>query len=93
MKTSSKSYHQAIALQDEESALPRVIAKGDDELAQRIISIADEHGIPVRKEPAVLELLADVPLGDEIPDVLYEVVSEIMSFTFMLKTAVETEGE
>ena len=70
MKTSTKVYNQAIALLDEESALPRVIAKGDNELAQRIISIAEEHDIPVKREPAILELLADVPLGDEIPDML-----------------------
>ena len=93
MNTSTTVYNQAIALLDEESALPRVIAKGDNELAQRIISIAEEHDIPVKREPAILELLADVPLGDEIPDMLYETVSEILSFAFMLKNDVETEDD
>ncbi len=93
MNTSTTVYNQAIALLDEESALPRVIAKGDNELAQRIISIAEKHGIPVKREPAILELLADVPLGDEIPDMLYEAVSEILSFAFMLKNDIETEDD
>ena len=47
----------------------------------------------MKREPAILELLADVLLGDEIPDMLYEAVSEILSFAFMLKNDIETEDD
>jgi type III secretion system FlhB-like substrate exporter len=47
----------------------------------------------LKRKPAILELLTDVPLGDEIPDMLYEAVSEILSFAFMLKNDIKTEDD
>ena len=89
MKPSTNSPYQAIALSSEPCALPRVSAKGSDELADRIIAVAREHNIPIREEPELLRLLSGVPLGDEIPEILYIAVSEVLSFACSLNEEVE----
>ena len=89
MNSSINNPNQAIALTGEQTTSPRIIAKGDDELAQRIIAIAREHDIPIKEEPELVKLLSEVPLGDEIPEILYIAVSEVLSFAYMLKNKVE----
>ncbi len=89
MNSSINNPNQAIALTGEQTTSPRIIAKGDDELAQRIIAVAKEHDIPIKEEPELVKLLSEVPLGDEIPEMLYVAVSEVLSFAYMLKNKVE----
>ncbi len=76
---------QAVALVCDRISAPRVTARGNDELAQRILTIAREHGIPVKEEPELVQLLSEVALNDEIPEALYVAVSEVLSFAYMLK--------
>jgi len=68
---------------DRESAgAPRVVAKGKGELAERILALASEHGVPIREDPDLLELLAASELGDEIPVEVYEVVARLIAFLY-----------
>ena len=77
---------KAVALKYDraEGAAPSVTAKGAGDVAQRILELAHEHGIPVREDPDLLELLAGVDLGDEIPADLYEVVAELLNYLYRL---------
>ncbi len=75
----------AVALFYDQVTAPKVTAKGDGDLAQKIISLAMEHDVPIREEPELVQLLAKVELGDEIPEALYIVVAEIIAFVYMLK--------
>ncbi len=75
----------AVALHYDQISAPRVTAKGTDELADEIIALAKEHDIPIREQPELVQLLANVELGDEIPESLYLAVAEIISFVYMLK--------
>ena len=59
------------------------------DLPQRIIAVAKEHDIPIKEEPELVKLLSEVPLGDEIPEMLYVAVSEVLSFAYMLQNKVE----
>lgn len=59
---------------------PRVVARGHGDIAMRILEIAEEHGVLVRHDPDLLQLLAGARLGDEVPEELYAVVAEVIAF-------------
>ena len=72
------SYDQA---QDE---APKVAASGRGQVAGRILEAAREAGVPVREDPDLLEVLARVPVGDEIPPEMYQAVAEILAFIYRM---------
>jgi flagellar biosynthesis protein len=74
----------AVALRYEGTGAPRVTAKGRAEVAERIVALAREHGVPLQEEPELASVLARIPLGDEIPEVLYRAVAEVLSFAYLL---------
>ncbi|MCP3178449.1 EscU/YscU/HrcU family type III secretion system export apparatus switch protein [Desulfuromonas sp. KJ2020] len=79
-----KPLKKAVALQydREKAAAPRVVASGRGEIAERILQTAREAGLPVREDADLLEVLARIPVGEEIPEDLYQVVAEILAFVY-----------
>lgn len=74
----------AIALNYDGQNAPRVTATGKGDWAERIIEIAEEHRVPLHTDPALARVLAEVPLGDEIPRELYLAVAEVIAFAYYL---------
>ncbi len=74
----------AIALNYDGENAPRLTAKGQDELARRIVELAREHEVPLHQDPQLAALLSQIPLGDEIPEALYRAVAEVIAFAYML---------
>jgi type III secretion protein U len=73
--------HLAIAIHYEEkdNALPRVLAKGEDHVARRMIEAAREEGIPVMQNiPLARALYAEVPVDRYIPSDLIEPMAEVL---------------
>ena len=72
----------AVALQYEagKDMAPRVTAKGEGELAERIIELAREHDIVVEGNPVLAQALAEVELDTVIPENLYAAVATVISF-------------
>jgi type III secretion YscU/HrpY family protein len=73
--------HLAVALRfDEESeqAAPEVVAKGQDELARRMIDVAREAGVPVMQDVPLAHGLFSLDVGEEIPEALYEAVAAVL---------------
>ena len=63
---------------------PVVAAAGKGAVADKILDAAREAGIPVQEDPDLIEVLARVPVGDEIPVALYQAVAEILAFIYAL---------
>ncbi len=83
-ESSNYEKRRAVALryrQDEDNA-PAVAASGEARIADKIIEIAREHGVPVHQNREVAEALMDLKLGEEIPVELYEAVAAILAFVF-----------
>lgn len=59
---------------------PRVTATGRGAVAERILAVAEENGVPLQENAALAEALSRVPLDDEIPEELYRAVAEVLSF-------------
>lgn len=74
----------AVALQYDGKNAPKVTAKGEGFTAQQILTIAEKHGIPLQNEPELARILAQVPLGDEIPQQLYIAVAEVIAFAYFI---------
>ncbi|MEW8286999.1 MAG: EscU/YscU/HrcU family type III secretion system export apparatus switch protein [Candidatus Thiodiazotropha endolucinida] len=74
----------AIALKYDGENAPHLTAKGRGELADRILALADEHAIPLHEDAELAALLAQIPLGDEIPESLYRAVAEVIAFAYLL---------
>ncbi len=76
-----KPLQQAVALRykKEKDRAPVVIASGDGRIAERIISIAEEHGIPVEHNTLLTEALRKLNPGQEIPPHLYEAVALLLT--------------
>lgn len=76
--------HFAIALKYEDgAAAPRVVAKGQDEVAQKIKEIARENNVPlVENRPLARTLFATVEIGGWIPPDLYEAVAQVLAFVY-----------
>jgi flagellar biosynthesis protein len=64
---------------------PTVSASGQGEVARRIIALAQEHGVPIRQDPDMVTLLAQLDVGQIIPPELYAVVAEVLAFVYRLK--------
>ncbi len=77
---------KAVALQYEHGqSAPRVVAKGRGYLAERIIAVAEEAGVPLYEDIDLVGLLAQVELDAEIPIELYQAVAEVLAFIFQLR--------
>ena len=68
-----------------EDEAPKIIAKGKGELAEKIISLAQEEKIPIHQNQDLIELLLELELGEEVPEELYEIVAEILSFIYNIE--------
>jgi len=80
--------HVAVALRyrASENIAPQVIAKGAEELAQKIKDAAREAGIPIVERRALARaLFKSVKLGAEIPPNLYRAVAEILAYIYSLR--------
>ena len=79
--------HYAVALRyrPEEDAAPIVLAKGVDELAFRIVKVAEEHKVPtIENVPLAHALYENAELDQEIPPELYNPVAEVLVYIFRL---------
>jgi flagellar biosynthesis protein len=76
----------AVALRYEPGALaaPQVTAKGRGDVAERILKLADRHGIPVRRDEDLLQLLSLCDVGEDIPEDLYQAVAELLAYLYCL---------
>jgi flagellar biosynthesis protein len=74
----------AVALQYDGESAPRVTAKGRDDVAEQIIKLARQHGIPMQENEPLAAVLSRVELGDEIPEALYLAVAQVIAFAYHL---------
>lgn len=77
---------KAVALQyrHQVDRAPKVVAKGQGIIAERIIEIAAEHNIPLKRDPALIEVLSKMELEHEIPPELYRAVAEILAYVYKM---------
>ncbi len=75
----------AVALHWDGERAPRVTAKGRGEVAARIVALAREHQVPIDQEPGLVEVLAEVDLGEQIPDKLFVAIAQVIAFAYTVR--------
>jgi len=77
---------KAVALKYDKAkhSAPVVSAKGRGIVAENIIQEAVKHNIPLQEDPALIEMLLEIELNESIPEELYEVIAEVLSFMYQL---------
>lgn len=83
---------KAVALNydEDEDEAPRVTAKGEGHVAEKIIELAEREDVPLYEDEDLVELLYGLDLDEKIPPSLYEVVAEVFAFLYQLN---EEESE
>jgi len=74
----------AIALEYDGKQAPLVTAKGHDEIANRILQLAHDSNVPIQKDNDLALVLDQIDLGDHVPEALYVVIAEILTFAYRL---------
>lgn len=79
-----KPPQKAVALKYDrgQDTAPRVVGKGKGLLAEKILQIAKEHGIPIHEDADLTEILSRLDLSQEIPPAAYLAVAEILAFVY-----------
>ena len=74
----------AVALEYDGETAPKVTAKGINNIADKIVDIAMENGIPLQKDDGLVNILSQMDLGDEIPENLYRAIAEVLTFAYII---------
>ena len=79
--------HFAVALSYQKGMrAPKVVAKGQDLVAQKIKRLAKDNRVPiVENKPLARALYASAEVGDEVPENLYQAVAEVLAYVYRLK--------
>lgn len=74
----------AVALQygDTTSTVPTITATGKGDLAEQILQLAFEHGVKVREDADLAQILSEVDVDCPIPLEALAAVSEILSYLY-----------
>ncbi len=73
---------KAVALRydkDKDNA-PKLVAKGKDSIAEKIIEIANENRVPIYPDKNLVQVLEALDLDFQIPAELYRAVAEVLVF-------------
>lgn len=64
---------------------PRVLAAGQGELAEALLTIAKKHEIPVHTDHPLANALVKLEIGAAIPPELYAAVAEVLAFLWRME--------
>ena len=73
-----KKSNRAVALQyGAGDAAPVVVASGMGYMAEKIVEVAADNGVPIYEDNSLATVLSRMQLGQEIPEELYKAIVEI----------------
>lgn len=78
----AKQIATALKYDENSNSAPKLLAKGQNEVAERIIELAKQHNIPVKEDKDLVEILNALELDEEIPLELYSIVAEIFAMIY-----------
>jgi flagellar biosynthesis protein len=64
------------------AAAPRLLGRGKGACAARILQTAQEHGIPIERDPDLLQCLGALEVGADNPVEAYQAVAQILAFLY-----------
>ncbi|MGQ9569997.1 MAG: flagellar biosynthesis protein FlhB [Thermodesulfovibrionales bacterium] len=82
--------HIAVALRykSDEMKAPKIIAKGAGFIAEKIVMIAREHGVPIVEDKPLARALYKLKIDSFIPEELYRAVAKILAYIYKLRGSI-----
>ena len=77
----------------QKGAAPKVVASGANLIAEKIIATAAAAGVHIKEDPDLVELLAKIPIGAEIPAELYQTIAEVLAFIYAVNNRYKSSKE
>lgn len=73
---------KAVALRYDENkdTAPVIVASGLGYMAERIVEMANENGVPVYEDNSLATVLTQLDLGTPIPEELYQAIVDIYAY-------------
>jgi len=89
----AKTINKAVALVYDEkvAGAPKVVASGKGVVAEKIIATAREAGVYIKEDRNLVEILAKIPLGGEIPLEMYQTIAEVLAFVYQVNNKFKTK--
>ncbi|NLJ78560.1 MAG: flagellar biogenesis protein [Tissierellia bacterium] len=85
MEDRKDSIKKAVALSyKERDEAPRIIGKGQGELADRLLQVGKQEEIAIYEDKKLVEDLYRLDIDAEITPELYEAVARIIAFVYLL---------
>lgn len=72
----------ALRYDSQEDHAPTLVARGKGHTAARILELAEQHDLPVRRDPTLVSILGALDVGAEIPPDLYGVIAEVLAWAY-----------
>ena len=82
MKKHEMKVAAALKYDTRKDAAPKVIAKGQGIIAEKIIELAKKNNIPIKSDPGLVQILSRLDIDEQIPVELYKAVAEILAFVY-----------
>lgn len=64
---------------------PHVLATGRGTVAEAVLRLAGEHGVPIQRDHPLASALVKLELGAAVPQELYAAVAEVLAFLWRLE--------
>ena len=74
----------AVKYDRDKDRAPKVVAKGKNAIARRIIEAAKENNVPVYPDKDLVQVLETLDIDYEIPPELYRAVAEVLVFIYSI---------
>lgn len=85
-------YATALKYNPGETRAPEVVAVGKGTVAEQIVAIARETGVPIHEDPGLAYTLSSLEIGQEIPVELYQAVAEVLAFIMLVDSKVDKQS-
>ena len=77
----------ALSYRKGDEAAPKILAQGQGLIADKILELAREAGVPIREDAALVNALESLDVGMEVPEDLYVAVAEALAWAYRLDRA------
>jgi flagellar biosynthesis protein len=74
----------ALQYEQEKDNAPKITAKGKGLIAEKIIELARENGVPIQQDTGLVQILCKLDIDEEIPVELYRAIAELLAFVYSM---------
>ena len=71
------------------SNIPKILASGRGDMAQKLLDWADEQGLVIERNSDLAQVLSSLNLGDAVPEEVFMAVAEILYYVYEVNSDIK----